>query len=99
MWIVEGMSDPTNEEQTAAVGTPLSEAPTHVRVGGQAGVRVVQGGELQHKRVSAIQESDHKQVPLAVLEAVRDLLEPKAEGALTAAERLLAARDLLTAWL
>jgi hypothetical protein len=82
------------------VGTPLSDAPIQVRVSGQPGVRVTQVGELQVKRVTGLQESDAKQVPLAVLAEVRALLDVVGEQpALTAAERLLAVRDLLTPWL
>lgn len=100
--------DPTLLEQVLAVQEPaivrvLAE-PEQVRIGGQAGVRVTQlGGVVAVKRVTPYNdESDHKAVPVAVLEEVRVVLDnigslqvpPAAVG-----DALRVVRDLLAPWL
>lgn len=92
---------PTVLEEPTPVGTPLSDGPVHVRVGGRAGVQVQQGGAQVVKRVTGNPETDTRQVPVPVLAAVRELLEVHGGDSppLTASERLLAVRDLLTPWL
>lgn len=104
------MSDPTNNETPTPTDPPTTlelvpEAPPQqVRLGGQAGVRVSHQGGMQTTRVSASQGGvpDCKQVPVAVLAEVRDVLDSQLrqdQAPLTAAEAFSAVRDLLAPWL
>lgn len=83
---------------------PEQVVPEQVRIGGSPGVRVVQGGLTQHVRITGNTDAgvaDHKPVPLAVLEQVKELLEgrPLALEDSVAAETLRAVRELLGPWL
>lgn len=104
------MSDTTNDETPTLTEPPTTLEPVpevppqQVRLGGQAGVRVSHQGGMQTTRVSASQGGvpDCKQVPVAVLAEVRDVLDSQIanHGApLTAAEAFAAVRDLLAPWL
>jgi hypothetical protein len=84
---------------------PALQQPTHVRVGGgQAGMRVqhFEGGVTAHKRVSAMDGrpdaalADHKQVPLAVLAQVSELIDETWTDASALCHTL---RELLGPWL
>jgi hypothetical protein len=69
----------------------------HVRLGGQAGVRVRDGGLMMPPKRVGQDENDHQHIPRAVLAQVRDLLIVPEGATLTAAEQ--AVRDLLAPWL
>lgn len=78
-----------------------SEPPQQVRIGGSPGVRVqtFSGGVTVQKRVTGVDPhplaSDHKYVPQAVLDEVRELLDDPTRSLTT----LDYVRDLLAPWL
>jgi hypothetical protein len=86
-------------EQQPAQSAPLQEVQ-HVRLGGQAGVRVTQQlGMPSATRPSGVRDPapDCKLVPLEVLAAARELLDGRPQ--LPAADCVQAVRDLLAPWL
>ena len=100
---VGGESD-TDELPAASVPvvvTPASPDVQHVRIGGNAGVRVQQSALPLVRKVTGPDSpiADHKLVPCAVLAEVRQTLDDHTSAQLTAAERMTAVRDLLAPWL
>lgn len=87
-------------EDTQPIAAPASAEVLHVRVGGQPGVRVTAGGEVQHKRVKSAavdMQNDMRQIPIPVLAEVRAILDGETE--LSPGEARAAVRDLLRPWL